>query len=240
MAIVKYLRALLVAGDPDSNNILYVCDTDAEKPGSGMTAGDMVVSLDTGQFYIALSATTLMEIGSAGITRIAGSSGAAGSGITLQRLTADSSSITSTTPTVVMTTTGLGVGVWHFRYVVIYQSAATGTGISFVVNHTGTVTEYVKTWHHVTTGGAASTGVGDDVAGTNTGQIVEGHANTANNGDEGPTAGVAAANTDVMAVVEGFITVSVSGDLELKIRTETGGTGVLLKAASHLHLTKVS
>jgi len=121
-----------------------------------------------------------------------------------------------------MTTTGLAAGTWRYRYVGNYQTAATTTGISMVTNFTGTVTtgQYAKRWTHVTTGAAASTGVGDDIAGTNTGQIVEGHSHITNNTDEGPTAGVATINANVGFVLEGFATTTTSGNLEFKMRSE--------------------
>lgn len=171
--------------------------------------------------------------------RISGASGAAGPYITLQALTANSADVTSTTPTTVMTTTGVGIGTWKYHYTVLYQTAATTTGISFVVQHTGTLSQYVKRWIHVTTGGAASTGVGDDVAGVNTGQIVEGHATNTNAGDEGPTAGVATANANVMAEIEGLLVVTASGELRLQIRSEVSGSAVRIMAGSLLELVKV-
>lgn len=176
------------------------------------------------------------------ITRISGNSGAAGADITYQILTSASATITTVTPTVVITTTGLGAGLWRYRYEGNYQSAATTTGLSFVVNFTGTVTagRYQKRWTHVTTGAAASTGVGDDIAGTNTGQIVEGHATITNNADEGPTAGVAVANSNIGFVVEGFAETTSSGNLELKLRTEVAASGVLITAGTNLTLIKMS
>lgn len=172
-------------------------------------------------------------------TRISGATGAAGPYKTLQALTANSADVTVTTPTTVMTTTGVGPGTWKYHYTVLYQAAATTTGISFVVAHTGAVSQYVKRWIHVTTGGAASTGIGDDIAGTNTGQIVEGHATNTNGGDEGPTAGVATANANVMAEIEGLIVVTTSGNLELRIRSEVAGSAVRIMAGSLLELTRI-
>lgn len=172
--------------------------------------------------------------------RISGDSGAAGPYKTLQALTANSANVTSTTPTTVMTTTGVGTGTWHYCYLVAYQTAFPTIGISIVVAHTGAVNRYLKLWTHITTGTGGTTGRGDDVAVVSTGQIMEGHATRTNAADEGATSGVATANSSVLARVEGFFTVTTSGNLELRIRTESAGSAVRLMAGSLLELTKIS
>jgi hypothetical protein len=89
--------------------------------------------------------------------RIAGNSGAAGLDFTFQKLTANATANSTTSLTTVMTTTGVGVGLWRFRYNVIYQAAATTTGVNFAVNHTGTNGSFVMTTYFATTGGTAAT-----------------------------------------------------------------------------------
>jgi hypothetical protein len=176
------------------------------------------------------------------ITRISGSSGAAGADITYQTLTANSADNTTVTLAIVMTTTGLAAGTWRYRYVGNYQTAALTTGISMVTNFSGTVTtgRYAKRWTHVTTGAAASTGVGDDIAGTLTGQIVEGHSHITNNTDEGPTAGVATINANIGFVLEGFATTTTSGNLEFKMRSEVAASAVRIIAGTSLVLEKIA
>lgn len=174
-------------------------------------------------------------------TKIAGASGAAGPAMTLQKLTANSADVTTIAlSAAVMTTTGLGVSLWLARYYLLYQTAVTTTGIGFGVNHTGTATLKAAKWHHTTTGGAAATGVGDDVAATVVGQLEEGkHGLTMNAVIGSASAGVATINATILAELIALVDVSVSGSLELKIASEVAASAVRIMAGSCLVLTKV-
>lgn len=176
------------------------------------------------------------------ISRISGSTGAAGKEITYQVLTADSADCSIVgLCAAAMTTTGLESGTWKFTYTIIYQSAAAGNGIGFATDATGAVTFYRAHWMHITTGGAAATGIGDDVAATLAGQLVEGKSGATDNAVIGSkTTGVATANTNIMAVLEGIYTTSSNGDLELKISSENGGTAVRVMAGTMLELQKIA
>lgn len=179
--------------------------------------------------------------GGASITRIAGSSGASGADITWQNLTSNSATCNTTALcAAIMTTTGVGAGTWKFKYTLIYQSAATTTGIGFGINHTGTVGEFQAMWSNATTGGAAATGIGDNDTTTVAGQLMEAkHDNGLNAVIGSASAGVATANADVLAVLEGIIVVTGSGNLELKIASEVASSNVLVKADSTLELLKI-
>ncbi len=179
--------------------------------------------------------------GGASLTRIAGSSGAAGADITWQNLTANSADCTTTALcSAVMTTTGVGAGTWKYKYTLIYQSAATTTGIGFGIDHTGTVGQIQHMWYHLTTGGAAATGIGDNDTATAAGQLMEGKQESVDNTLIGSaTAGVAVVNTDIMAILEGIIVVTGSGNLELKIASEVASSAVRVMADSTLELIKV-
>lgn len=178
----------------------------------------------------------------ASLTRISGASGAAGADLTWQILTANSADITTIAlSAAVMTTTGVGVGTWRFRYTLLYQTAALTTGIAFGVNHTGTVTKLRAQWQHITTGGAAATGVGDADTIVVAGQLIEGKQDFGLNAVLGSASGgVDTINRDIIAVVEGIIVVSVSGTLELKIATEVAGSAVRITASSMLELHKIA
>lgn len=176
--------------------------------------------------------------GAAAITRIAGSSGAAGADITLQYLTANSNNITSTTPTTVMTTTGVGVGFWRFRYTTIIQTAALTTGPGFAVNHTGTTGLFSSISWTVSTGGAAATGVIDGVGAVNAGQMVEGKSERVKNTMSSAFAGVDTINSNCQVCIEGIVEVTVSGDLQLKLASEVNASAVRMMAGSMLELTK--
>lgn len=171
--------------------------------------------------------------------RIAGSSGAAGDYITIQNLTADSADITSTTPSVVMTTTLVGVGTWKFKYTFIYQTAATTTGIGAAVNHTGTVTQFASHLKQVNTLATASNGIGEDLVSAAAGLIYEARPELAKDTVTFKTVGVGNINTDILAVLEGLIVVTVTGSLELKVSTEVASSAVRIMADSMLELIKV-
>ncbi len=174
------------------------------------------------------------------LTRIAGSSGAAGADMTWQNLTANSADCTTTALCTIMTTTGVGAGTWKFKYTLIYQTAAATTGISFGMNHTGTAGQYQAQWTHPTTGGAAATGIGDNDTATAAGQLMEGKNEGVLNAVIGSaTVGVAVANTDILAVLEGIIVVTASGDLQMKMGSEVAASAVRIMADSTLELVKI-
>jgi len=178
------------------------------------------------------------EVSALAITRIAGSSGAAGAVTTWQNLTSDFSTA-SETLVVAMTTTGVGAGTWKFKYTLIYQSNNGGSGIGLAINHTGTAGEFAARWSHVTTGSTAATGVGDDDTAQANGQMMEGKMGNTLDALIGSTStGVAAVDTDIIAVLEGIIVVTATGSLELKARVQTSAT-MLLMADSCLELLKI-
>ncbi len=172
-------------------------------------------------------------------TRISGSSGAAGPYKTLQKLTANSADQTTTTPGVVMTTTGVDVGIWHFEYTLLFQTAATTTGIRIAVNHTGTIATYQMHSDFLSTGGAAATGIADGIASVATAGLHEGHAERVLNASSKATVGVATANANQLLVVRGILEVTATGSLEFKLGTEIAGSAARLIADSVLELTLV-
>ncbi len=174
------------------------------------------------------------------LARISGSSGAAGIDTTWQTLSSNSASQTSTTPATIMTTTGVGVGTWQFKYSLIFQTAATTTGIKIANNHTGTVTNYIMTSHFVTTGGTATTGVHDAIAAVALAGINEGFAERVINTSSKASVGVATANANQIIIVEGIVVISATGSLEFKLGTEVAASGVTAMAGSTLELLKIA
>lgn len=173
-------------------------------------------------------------------TKISGSSsGAAGNYITTQFLGSDVNNSTTTLATA-MTTTGVGPGLYQFKYVVRYQSAATTTGIGLAVDHTQTTNYFVSSYWFISTGGAAATGVADQVAATNAGQMAEGKSERVKGTVSSATAGVDTQNADMLAVVEGLIDVTANGDLLLEFRSEVATSQVTIKSGTSLILTKMS
>lgn len=175
----------------------------------------------------------------ASLTRIAGNSGAAGADFTAQHLTANSADQTSVTPAAVMTTTGVGVGTWLFRYTVIFQTAATTTGIRLNVNHTGTVTLFQSRLSFTDTSATAATGVGKGLATAAIGSVPSEYQEQAKDTTTFASVGVAVINSNILATLEGIIVVSVSGDLQLKLGTEVAASAVRLMANSSLLLVKM-
>lgn len=173
-------------------------------------------------------------------TQIAGSSGAAGIKETWQVLTADAAANNTVTPATVMSTTGLSAGIYLFEYTVIWRSAATGTGINFQVDYTGTVTEVTARREYGTTGTSASSGVSDGLAAVNTGELLE-HASTrSDSGSLGPNAGVDTANANLLDTIRGVITVSNGGNLNLMAASETAGTAITVQSGTCLVLRKLN
>ena len=207
---------------------------------STCAVGDLVI-LTTGTtgLYTCVTANTWTPPpaggAGAGLTRINGSSGAAGAELTWQQLSANCAANATTTLATCMTTTGVGAGTWRFRYAVIYQAAATTTGVDFAVNHTGTVTRFVASSWLTTSGGSAATALADQVA-SNTANLVEGKAARAINTKFGSTLGVDTASADMLVIIEGTIVVSVSGSLELKHASElAASTQVMADTVLELH-----
>lgn len=178
--------------------------------------------------------------GSGGPTKLTGSSGAFAADTTWLTLDANSADITSLTQTAVMTLTGVPAGTYRIKALLVFQTAATTTGIGITLNHAGTVSRFVYNWMHVTTGGAAATGVSDQAAATAAGQLMEGKAERVKDTRSSFTVGVDTANADELAVLDAAVIVTASGDLEIKIATEISGSAVRLMAGSTLEVHKVA
>ena len=133
----------------------------------------------------------------------------------------------------------LAAGTYLVKVWVVYQAAATTTGVEFYLNHTGTVTRIVATWYTLTTGGAATTGIADQAT-TLTAQMMEGKGQRANNATTGPTQGVDTANADQFAVLEGIVVVTASGTLQFKFASEVASSAVTLQVGTTMTVTKVA
>lgn len=110
-------------------------------------------------------------------------------------------------------------GVYNFRYVIRYQSAATTTGIHFAINHTGTAAVYAATMMAAESTTAASTG-----AATQAGYLVtamrlmgvsSARAKATTAANLGATISADAANSDMLCEITGYIIVTAAGNLEL-------------------------
>ncbi len=102
-----------------------------------------------------------------GPTLITGNSGTVGQGVapseTLQILTANNADIPTTTVVTQLTASTVGVGWWLAEYWVIWQSNVTSTGITFILQHTGTAANFQSSREDIvsSTTALATTGVSD-------------------------------------------------------------------------------
>lgn len=133
----------------------------------------------------------------------------------------------------------VAAGTYLAKYWIVYQSAATTTGIQMYLDHTGTATRMAATWYTLTTGTTATSGVADQAT-TLTAQMMEGKGQRANNVASGPTQGVDTASADQFAVMEGLIIVTVSGTLHLMFNSEVAASAVTIMTGTSLVLSKVA
>ena len=111
---------------------------------------------------------------------------------------------------------GLAPGVYQFTYYVIYQAAATTTGVRFDVNFTGTVTRFVWNQRWVIGTSAASTDAPDqDHVAAGAGVVSAFSSRAKGTAGRGTTLSVDTANADMLMIIEGIMVVTVAGDLQL-------------------------
>lgn len=147
----------------------------------------------------------------------------------------------TTTPTNV---TGIefpcGLGVWLFEYYIIYQAAATTTGVKFDVNHDGTVTTFVWNQRWVDVSATASTAVPDQDNVGAAGHVVGSFASRAKGtAGRGVTLSVDTADAAMLMIIEGIAVVTVAGNIELYHGSEVAAASTV-KAGTALRLTKIA
>ena len=164
----------------------------------------------------------------------------AGGGDTTKYLSANQTISSTTMAKVTGLDTTIAAGTWAFRYIAIYQSTATATAVKFGVNFSGTQTKFVTE----ATGGenttSASTGAVDQVHaafGLRSGGASR--APSATTVIFGPTS-VDTANANMMAIINGIIVVTVSGDLQLYFGSEATGSTQTIMANSSLILSPIT
>jgi hypothetical protein len=136
----------------------------------------------------------------------------------------------------------LAAGTYLFNYFLIISSSTSSTGLKFGINYTGTMTQMANLLSMCTTGTANATGVNDDQAALNAGQMMEGWNSTTETTTApniGPYTGVSVTSQPGFNRIEGIIVVSDGGDLELWHGSETSVTTTVY-AGSSLILRKVA
>lgn len=138
--------------------------------------------------------------------------------------------------------TTLTAGTYIFEYFILYEAAATTTGVSFGVNYTGTETVLVGWMEYPGTGSAASTGAASMVASGATGQVHESfgfRAASTTAPNMGATVSVDAAGGVMMCYLNGILICSDGGDLELWHASEVAASSTV-RAGTTLRLYKVA
>jgi len=175
------------------------------------------------------------------LKRAAAATMAAGDFCTWLVLAANSGDITGLSLTTVMSITAVPVGRYHFKCQLIYQTSATTTGKGVAVNFTGTLTQFLVEERTQTTGQTAATNAASQVSATAAGNTYEAQGSRTKNVLIGAVSvSVDAANTDMMATIEGFMVVSVQGDLEIKLEAELSALVVRAMQGSFLELKRLS
>lgn len=163
-------------------------------------------------------------------------------GIITKVLTADQADITGITLVELasLTVPSLAAGTYVFQYFVIYQTTATTTGVEFVVDHTGTAATFVSNARFGSTGGAAATGIADQVGVGTAAGLMEVKTQRTKGARPGVTIGVDTLNANCLMIIEGIIVPTTVGNLKLMMAAELASLVVRAKAGSCLILTQVA
>lgn len=161
--------------------------------------------------------------------------------ITTKALSANQADITGITLVEVtaLTVASLPAGTYVFQYFMIYQTTATTTGVEFVVDHTGTDSAFVSNARFGSTGGAAATGIADQIGVGTAAGLMEVKTQRSSGLRPGVTIGVDTINANTLMIIEGAIVTTSVGDLKLMMAAELAALVVRAKAGSALILTKV-
>lgn len=162
---------------------------------------------------------------SGGPTGPLGPTGPTGPGVSVVKSTSSFINTSATTPTSI---TGLSFSVdsgsmYHFKFMGLYQSTATTTGIAFTF--TGPATTYCAWKVEIQTTATAGTDMMYTAAATSLSTVVT-------------SISVGATNTSYIWSVEGFVQSSATDTLQLQFRSETG-TQVGINAGSIGMLTPI-
>jgi hypothetical protein len=161
----------------------------------------------------------------------------------VKTVTGSDHSVTGTTGTEVTTLSQtLEAGTYTFKYTLLVQSNTTTTGQRFGINFTGTAATKVFMRYNVSTITTASNGLVEEESGAAlvTGGVMNAWASKtySTTAPNMVSAGVGAANADLLEIIEGLIIVTAQGDLELWHAAEIAATTTLVKVGSSLVVTR--
>lgn len=157
------------------------------------------------------------------------------------RLASDFASSSVTPAEATGLTVAAPVGTYVFRYMLLYQAAATTTGIRVSCNHSGTVTRFVYNMHFVDNLATASSAAADQDAVAATAQVYSAYAARAKSTAGGMVSiSVDTANADMLAVIDGLCVVTADGNLQLYWATEVAASAATIMAGASLTLTRTA
>jgi hypothetical protein len=206
---------------------------------SGSASGIPASIFDAqGDLIVASAADTAarLALGASGtVLRSNGTTAAWATGLPIVA-TATQHNITSTTGTeVTLTPTPvLGAGTYMFIAHLLLQTAVTTNGPRVGINHTGTVTTFHAVFHYEDNAVTASVGAMATPGGLPFGHI-HGSGSTATLSTTAPNMGpdtIQIINTNVLALIQGVMIVTVSGDFELWHGCESGASETRVMAGS--------
>lgn len=174
-----------------------------------------------------------------------GGAGLSSTGGTLTTVTLAANATANSTTTGVEITglnTTLTAGTYVFVYDILYEAAATTTGVSFGVNYTGTKTVLTGWMEFAGTGTSASTGAASMVASGATGQVHESfgfRAASTTSPNMGATVSVDSAGGVMYCVIRGILIAADGGDLELWHASEVAASSTV-RAGTTVRIFKVA
>ena len=157
----------------DADYVEALVEVDAATEGQLSPAEQSLLLLDTNPLVAGFFETIndRFKVMPKRVTDVAMEAGEFESWLTMPTPSVD---ITGVGMTTIMTITGVGIGRYAFKCLLIYQTTANTTGIRVAVNHTGTTSRFIAEHKYTGTGSAASTGGATSSGAGATGNIYEG------------------------------------------------------------------
>ena len=163
--------------------------------------------------------------------------------ITLHVITANNADIPTTSVVTQLTASTMGLGWWLAEYWIHWNSDTTTTGITFIVDHTGTATPFMSTRIDPigSTTALATVGISHQTTDEGVvGNLPSVWAANADAGALGPNAGVTTATSVQFTYITALLLVTGSGDLLLRANSEIASTVTRVKAGTTARYTRLS
>ena len=159
---------------------------------------------------------------------------------TVYSLSAASAALTTTTQTPVITMAAVPPGTYKFNCMLIYQTTATTTGIDVSVGFTGTASTFLVEHRYASTATTAATAAASEAASGSTGAHYEAQGKRTIGALIGAgTVSVDSANANMMSTIEGFIQITATGDLSIRMAPEAAGLSCSARPGTSLTLERL-